>query len=711
MARLKALVARAPSSPDLMIAIVLVLTVAMMILPMPILVVDALIGFNLGFAVLLLMVSVYVRSPLEFSSLPGVILISTVFRLALTITTTRLILSQADAGDIIRTFGEFVIGGNVVVGLVVFLIITLVQFIVIAKGAERVAEVGARFTLDALPGKQMAIDAELRNGDIEAAEARRRRGDLESESQFYGAMDGAMKFVKGDAIAGLVVIAVNLIGGITIGALHRGMTAGEAVREYTLLTIGDALISQIPALFLSITAATIVTRVTGENQPDLGRNIAIQLTSDRRALGLAAAVLLGMGLIPGFPTPVFVLLALVFGAASLKRRRSPAVESSSAPGAARGDVTAKRAAERPTQAAPLAEVPAVALVLAPAVLDALVPGDLERQVDRIRAAVAADLGILVPPVAIGPDPDLAGQRYRIDVEGVPVEEGEAMLDRLLLRDDPAHLTLLDIPVLEEDEAGCVFVEAAHRDLLVASGVGFQDGGQVLASRIRAVLVRYASRFVGIQETRALLARLDGSFGDLVKETLRTTPVLSIADVLRRLLDEGIPVRNTRLVLEALAQWGEKEQNVVLLTEYVRAALKRQICFRYANPHRVVAAYLLEREAEDVVRAAVRETAVGPYLVLDESSAEALLLQVRHVLTHAVSERAPPVILASMDIRRFVRGFLIRNGLDMAVLSYQDLASDFTVQPVGSIRLKAVATDHAAWIDPDARPERNAVPAE
>jgi type III secretion protein V len=711
MARLKKMLARAPSSPDLMIALVLVLTVAMMILPMPILVVDGLIGFNLGFAVLLLMVSVYVKTPLEFSSLPGVILISTVFRLALTITTTRLILSEADAGDIIRTFGEFVIGGNVIVGLVVFLIITLVQFIVIAKGAERVAEVGARFTLDALPGKQMAIDAEMRNGDIDAAEARRRRGDLESESQFYGAMDGAMKFVKGDAVAGLVVIAVNLIGGITIGALHRGMTVGEAVREYTLLTVGDALISQIPALFLSITAATIVTRVTGENQPDLGRNIATQLTSDRRALALAAAVLLGMGLIPGFPTPVFLVLAAAFGAVSVKGLRSSAAARSDTPGAVRADSPATGVAERPTASGAPAEVPAVALVLAPALRDGLAPGELERQLERVRAAVSADLGILVPAVGMTVEQEVSGHRYRIDVEGVPVEEGEAPLERLLLRDDPTHLTLLDIPVLEEDGDGSVWVEAARRDLLVASGIGFQDGSQVLASRIRSVLVRYASRFVGIQETRALLARVEGSFGDLVKEVLRTTSVPNIAEVLRRLLDEGISVRNTRLVLEAVAQWGEKEQNVVLLTEYVRAALKRQICFRYANPHRVVAAYLLERETEDVVRAAVRETAVGPYLVLDEGSAEALLLQVRQILSHAVSERAPPVILASMDIRRFVRGFLIRNGLDMAVLSYQDLATDFTVQPVGSIRLTAVAMENTSWIDPDARQERNAVPAE
>ncbi|TIU92895.1 MAG: EscV/YscV/HrcV family type III secretion system export apparatus protein, partial [Mesorhizobium sp.] len=257
---LRDFIKRAPASPDLMVALMLLLAVAMMVMPIPVVVVDALIGFNMGLAILLMMVALYVSTPLDFSSLPGVILISTVFRLALTVATTRLILAEGEAGSIIHTFGDFVISGNIVVGFVIFLVVTMVQFMVLAKGAERVAEVAARFTLDALPGKQMAVDAELRNGHIDANESRRRRAELEKESQLYGAMDGAMKFVKGDSIAGLVVICINMLGGISIGLLSKGMSFGEVLHHYTLLTIGDALISQIPALLLSITAATIVTR-------------------------------------------------------------------------------------------------------------------------------------------------------------------------------------------------------------------------------------------------------------------------------------------------------------------------------------------------------------------------------------------------------------------------------------------------------------------
>ncbi|MDI4231941.1 type III secretion system export apparatus subunit SctV [Bradyrhizobium sp. Arg237L] len=689
-AQLRALLLRLPGTPDLMVAAVLLLAIAMMILPMPLWLVDLFIGFNLGFAVLMLMVALYILTPLDFSSLPGIILISTVFRLALAITTTRLILSQAEAGDIIRTFGEFVIGGNVVVGLVVFLIVTLVQFIVIAKGAERVAEVAARFTLDALPGKQMAIDAEMRNGDIDQAEARRRRASLESESQLYGAMDGAMKFVKGDAIAGLVVIVVNLLGGISIGTLSRGLSFSAAVHEYSLLTIGDALISQIPALLLSLTAGTVVTRVTGDKQVNLGRDIVGQLGASSRALRLSAVVLLGIGLIPGFPTLVFVVLALIFGAASLVRRDASHESERASPAAAASPSSQVAGIRR---AAVPSEVSAITLKLAPALAERLDESQLAAHIDRLRTQLCARLGILIPEAVVARDDSLTGARYRIDIEGVPVEECEARVDELLVVDDLANLELLNLPFeREQDSRRMAWVDVAHAQALRDAGIGCRAVEEVIAVKLRDIVARYASRFIGIQETRALLARIESGYADLVKETLRTVPVPRIADVLRRLVDEGVCVNNARLVLEALAEWGEKESNVVLLTEYVRAALKRQICYSHANAHRVVMAYVLEREAEDVVRGAIRDTAVGPYLVLDERSGEQLLSQFRKVAADAAASEVKPVILSSMDVRRYVRGYIVRNGLDLAALSYQDLAGDFMVQPVGSISLNSQRQD-------------------
>ncbi|MDF0497175.1 type III secretion system export apparatus subunit SctV [Bradyrhizobium yuanmingense] len=683
---LRSLIVRAPSNPDLMVALMLLLAVGMMIMPVPIVVIDMLIGFNLGFAILLLMVALYLMTPLDFSSLPGVILISTVFRLALTIATTRLILAEGDAGSIIHTFGDFVISGNIAVGIVIFLIVTMVQFMVLAKGAERVAEVSARFTLDALPGKQMAIDAELRNGHIDQNEARRRRSALEQESQLHGAMDGAMKFVKGDAIAGLIVICINMLGGITIGSLSKGMRLEDALHQYTILTIGDALVSQIPALLLSITAATIVTRVNGPSRLNLGADIVSQLTASTQALRLAAGVLIVMGLVPGFPLPPFIILAVLFGAASfvnvgVHRGKTAAKKEISSTG------TPQAPSQGQKQTLPAEALP-IALFLAPNLAAAIDNEELEREIERVSGLVSSDLGITIPRIPTKVDRHLPESQFRVDVEGVPV--GRDLVDptQLMLNDDVANIELSGIPFRQDVETDRIWVEQAHAPALKAAGIGHHRPSEVVASRVQSTLTRYAQRLVGIQETRQLLGRMEQEYADLVKEVLRTTPIPRIADVLRRLLDEGIPIRNTRLVLEALAEWSEREQSVVLLTEYVRSGLKRQICHRYANAHRVVAAFIIERQTEDIVRGAVRDTAVGPYLVLEDRESEMLLSQFRKIHSSIARGQSQPVILGSMDIRRFVRGFLTRNGIELPVLSYQDLAPEFTIQPIGSVKLEA-----------------------
>ncbi|TWB93001.1 type III secretion protein V [Bradyrhizobium macuxiense] len=690
---LRHLIARAPARPDFMVALMLLLAIGMMIVPVPIVVIDMLIGFNLGFAILLLMVALYLSTPLDFSSLPGVILISTVFRLALTIATTRLILAEGDAGSIIHTFGDFVISGNIAVGIVIFLIVTMVQFMVLAKGAERVAEVSARFTLDALPGKQMAIDADVRNGHIDQHEARSRRAALERESQLHGAMDGAMKFVKGDAIAGLIVICINMLGGISIGLFSKEMSLDEALHQYTLLTIGDALISQIPALLLSITAATIVTRVNGASKLNLGTDIVNQLTASRQALRLAACVLVVMGLIPGFPLPPFVLLAALFAAASFIKGRVQDAKTAAKAGA---DVTAPTPAP-PTAQAQKQTVPAealpIALLLAPDLTQAIDKEELGQCIGRVSALVSADLGITIPRIPVQVDQHLSRSQFRVDVEGVPVERDLVDPTQLALNDDIANIELSGIPFRHDPETNRIWTEQGNAPALRAAGIGHHRPSELLALRVHSTLTRYAQRLVGIQETRQLLGRMEQEYADLVKEVLRTTPVPRIADVLRRLLDEGIPIRNTRLVLEALAEWSEREQNAVLLTEYVRSGLRRQICHRHANAHRVLPAFIIERETEDVVRNAVRDTAVGPYLVLEGWQSERLLSQFRQIHSNIAPGQTRPIILGAMDIRRFVRGFLTRNGIDLPVLSYQDLAPDFTVQPVGSVKL--TATKHQA----------------
>ncbi|WP_343714855.1 type III secretion system export apparatus subunit SctV [Inquilinus sp.] len=666
--------AAAAGRQDLMIVALLVATILLMILPLPTLLVDALIACNMTFAVLLLMVAVYLRSPLELSVLPSVILIATVFRLALSIGVTRLILMQADAGAIIQTFGEFVIGGSLAIGLVIFLIITVVQFVVVVKGAERVAEVAARFTLDALPGKQMSIDGELRAGDIDLAEATRRRQTLEKESQLYGAMDGAMKFVKGDAIAGLIIVAVNLIGGLAVGMLQHGMSLGQAMHVYSLLTIGDGLVSQIPALFVAITSGTIVTRVTTSESRNLGADIAHQIGANPTALLMAAGVVALLGFIPGFPTVIFLAIAAAMAGGVLLRRRRALREA----GAAAEEAVADPAADE-----------TVTLHFGADLAAGLGRARAEQLAQETAEELAQTLGVPFPAGRVGPGGALPADGFRIDIDGVPVEAGTARPGRILLRDDPMHLDLLGLAAdTSEGPGGKVqhWVDARHEATLAEAGIGHATAEEIVAEALTRALRRYAPHFLGIQETMTFLKGIEATRGDLVREAQRNLSVNQIADVFRRLLEEGISLRNHRLVLETLAEWGQKEQDVVLLAEYVRGGLKRQICHAHADDRKVIHALILERGAEEVVRQSIRQTTVGAYLALPEGQAEELVDTIRGHLGRVVAGGRPPVILTALDTRRFLRQTLARNQVEAVVLSYAEIAPDYTVQPVAVVRL-------------------------
>jgi len=676
---------------DLMIVALLVATILLMILPLPTLLVDALIACNMTFAVLLLMVAVYLRSPLELSVLPSVILIATVFRLALSIGVTRLILLQADAGSIIRTFGEFVIGGSLAVGLVIFLIITVVQFVVVVKGAERVAEVAARFTLDALPGKQMSIDGELRSGDIDLAEATRRRQTLEKESQLYGAMDGAMKFVKGDAIAGLLIVAVNLIGGLAVGMLQHGMSLGQAMHVYSLLTIGDGLVAQIPALFVAITSGTIVTRVTTSESRNLGADIARQVGANSTALLLAAGVVALLGFIPGFPTLIFLAIAAAMAGGVVLRRRRALRE---ADGAA--------AAEEEAASEPAADE-TVTLHLGADLAAGLGRTAAGRLAQEAASALEQSLGVPFPIGRLGPGGALPPDGFRIDIDGVPVEAGTARPGRLLLRDDPVNLDLLGVAAeTDEGPGGAVrhWIDTRHEAALAEAGIGHATAEEIVAEALTRALRRYAPHFLGTQETQAFLKRIEATRGDLVREAQRHLSINQIADVFRRLLEEGISLRNHRLVLETLAEWGQKEQDVILLTEYVRGGLKRQICHAHADERKVIHALILDRTAEEVVRQSIRQTTVGAYLALPEGQAEELVDTIRGRLGRVAAGGRAPAILTALDTRRFLRQTLARNQVEAAVLSYAEIAPDYTVQPVAVLRLtgRRARQDAGAGLD-------------
>ena len=599
----------------------LVLTTAMMTLPLPTMLADVLIASNIGLSVLVMMVAIHLSAPVEFSTLPALILLMTAFRLSLTITTSRMILIQADAGEIIRTFGEFVIAGNVLVGLVVYLIITIVQFVVISKGSERVAEVAARFTLDALPGKQISIDTDLKNGDIDQTEARRRRALLERESQLYGAMDGAMKFVKGDSIASLVVIVINLVGGIAIGCVQRGLSFGDAVQTYSLLAVGDGLIAQIPALLISLTAGVTVTRTASESGGNLGQDIAAQLTAEPRTLQISAFVLAALAFVPGFPAPVFFTLAIILGGLSWLLVDRAAREHAR-------HFAARRKAEL---AAP-----------EPARLIVSLGRDLAREADAIdralqvlRSSLGSRLGITIPQLRIADETLALADGWRLDVNGVPTNEGRS--------------------------------------------VGVGD----LIEALQAAVARIAGQFVGIQETQILLKTMEPTYKDLLHESMKAAPVGRVAEVLRRLLNEEISVADLRTILESVAEWAPREQNTAVLAEHVRTALRSQISFALAGPSKILPLAIIEPSLDQALRGLIHATPLGTNLFLDAAATGQLVSVLKRL--EGSLPGAHLAILASADLRRHLHALLNRQGLSLPVIAHSEIAADFRAEIVATLR--------------------------
>lgn len=695
--RMQRVVMLATSRNDIVLAIMLVAIIFMMILPLPTWLVDVLIGINMTISAMLLMVAMYLPSPLAFSSFPSVLLVTTLFRLGISIATTRLILLQGDAGHIIYTFGNFVVGGNLVVGLVVFLILTIVQFVVITKGAERVAEVAARFSLDAMPGKQMAIDGDMRAGTIDMEEAKRRRNIVEKESQLYGAMDGAMKFVKGDAIAGLIIVAVNLLGGILIGTMQRGMTAGDAAKTYSVLTIGDGLISQIPALFIAICAGMIVTRVqTGDGPSNVGKDIGAQILSQPKALIIAAVVALGMGSIPGMPFLTFLVLAVVIGGIGLTLLLGTRKVVNEKTGEVT-EVPAMQAAADPPRKAKADSgneefAPTVPLMMdvASHLQNSFNADTLNEELLKIRRALYFDLGVPFPGIQLRFNANLPPETYSIMLSEVPVSQGKLRPGHLLVRENTQNLDALRI-AYETDKKflpniPTLWVADTLREPLSKAGIPFMDPSQVLTYHLAFVLKKYSADFIGIQETRFLLLSMEARFPDLVKEATRVLPIQKMAEILQRLVSEDISVRNLRTVLESLIEWGQKEKDSVLLTEFVRSGLKRHISHKYSSGHNILPAYLLAPNVEDTVRGAIRQTSAGSFLSLDPAVGKRLLENIKRTVGDLGASSQKPVLLTSMDIRRYIRKMIEQDLYDLPVLSYHELTQEINIQPLARIDL-------------------------
>ncbi|MDR1360116.1 MAG: type III secretion system export apparatus subunit SctV [Deltaproteobacteria bacterium] len=683
---------------DLTMVLVLVLVFAMMIIPLPTPVVDLLIGINIGISFIILMMAMYVASALEFSVFPTLLLFTTLFRVGLNITTTRLILLQADAGEIIDTFGEFMVGGNFVVGGVVFLILTVVQFLVIAKGAERVAEVGARFTLDAMPGKQMSIDADMRAGAIDMEEAKRRRDRVAQESSLYGAMDGAMKFVKGDSIAGMFITAINLVGGIIIGVTQMSMTAGEAVQRFGVLSIGDGLVSQIPSLLISISAGIIITRTGsgGNDDEHLGSQVGGQIFSQPKAMILAGGLVGLMALIPGFPKPQLVLLGTMIcgtGFVLMRLSKEPApkdskddLQKSLAP-SVRGRKPGAQAGQERDDFAPT--VP-ILLDISANLAESLSYDALSEEMLTLRRALYFDLGVPFPGINVRTNEALPELSYALLINEVPITRGTLAKNMLLVREERANLEMLSLEVHEGEQflpgIPSLWVDETKGDLLTNAGIGCMSHSRILAYHLSLVLTRNAGEFIGLQEAKFLLDKMEARAPELVRETTRLLPVQKIAEIMQRLVQERVSIRNLRGILEALVDWAAREKDIVLLGEYVRGALKRQISYMYSGGLNILPSVLLQPEVEETVRKAIRQTSAGAYLALAPETSRAFLDTLHREVDEALKRKQPPVLLTSMDIRRYVRRLIEPEFYDLPVISYQELTPEITVQPVARIKL-------------------------
>jgi type III secretion protein V len=638
---------------DLALLGLLMAIIALLVLPVPAALLDGLIALNLALSIGLLMLSMYVGSSLGLSTFPSLLLFTTLLRLSLNIASSKQILLHAHAGQIIDTFGRLVVGGSVVVGIVVFLIIAIVQFIVVAKGAERVAEVGARFTLDGMPGKQMSIDADLRAGIVGKDEARRRRGVLEQESQFFGAMDGAMKFVKGDAIAGMIIAFVNIVAGIAVGMAMKDMGFAQALQRYTVLTVGDGMVTQIPSLFVSIAAGVLITRVGADDARDanLGSQIGRQVLAQPLALLLTAGVLCAFVLTPGFPKLPFGLLAAALAGIAWFVMRSPSrrrsFENAPMPAMARDGVT---------EVPPLIHrgdddaVAPLVLRLAPDCGARIAPAALDRALMGARRRIRRELGIPFPGLVARFDDTLAEGAYAIDVHELPRASG-----------------------------------VLTSDMSVRDGSDGDPAAQLIHDIEQAVLSQ-PDLFIGFAEAHQMVEAVGRESSELAQELVRTVPLQRIADVLRRLVQESISIRPVREICESLLAWGAREKDPVLLTEYVRIDLGRHIAHRFGRGERVMPVLMLDPAAEQLVRQAVQQTATGSYLALGPDDTRRLGDAAEHALHAAGAALKVPVVVASMDVRRYVRRLLEPRMPQVVVLSYQEIGSHLTLQTVGRVGL-------------------------
>lgn len=673
--------AKLPQQRDVLLVIVFAAILLLMILPLPTLLMDILITLNISASIIIMLMALQLHSPVHFSTFPALLLITTLFRLSLGIATTRAILLEGDAGAIVATLGEVMTGGNLIVGLIIFIIITITQFLVITKGADRVAEVGARFTLDGMPGKQMSVDADVRAGNIDQVDAKLAREMLEREAKLFGAMDGAMKFVKGDAVAGLVITAINLLGGIAIGMLQFGYSFGEALNLYAILTIGDGLVSQIPALLISVAAGTIVTRVSNPKGMDLGTEIGQQVTANYRTVILAGAAIAGFGFVPGFPTLIFMFVGFaMIGGVLMTIRRAEAEERVGTSDweklRAMHDRTCDDIELRSGSGA------AITLIL-PATIRGFDPKVFYLHFEDVREALEREFGIPMGSWRFRIN-DQDDNAYEIAIKDDVMTRSKVWGDCVFVKANASYLQTLGITARHHfgaNEGTLVHVSERHK--LDEENIPCWDSlGQIMMDLKRTVAVNLGL-LIGLQSTSNILDGLAKSNPTLVADLREGLSVNQIASILRFYVQERMPLTSKVRIFESILEWGPKKPDPYEVLQYVRVAIGDFITNRYA-PDGFLPAVVVAPTLESFIREGFRAADEQRYLVIDNEISVLIARQVKALTNEHYTRGKDPVLLTQQDVRRALYNVLHEHGIFIPVLAYQEILPQTIIYPIGFI---------------------------
>jgi flagellar biosynthesis protein FlhA len=679
---------------DVVMALAVVSILVFMVIPLPPMLLDLLLSFNITFSLVIILASMYVQRPLELSAFPSILLLATLFRLSLNVASTRIILLHGNegtqaAGNVIKAFGGFVVGGNYLVGIIVFLILVAINFMVITKGAGRIAEVAARFTLDAMPGKQMSIDADLNAGLITEQEARERRELITLEAEYYGAMDGANKFVRGDAVVGIVITLINIIGGLTIGVFQNNMSFAHAAQNYTLLTIGDGLVTQVPALIVSTAAGVIVSRAGAESS--LGKEITSQILLQPKAIAVASAVLFGFGLVPGLPTLPFMILALLSGGLAYGVFQS--IKET-----ARAEEEQKIQEEKSIPADQFDSLPPLD-TLAIEVGYGLIPlvdieqdGQLLDRIKSLRRQIARDLGIIVAPVHIQDNMQLKPGEYTILLKGNEVARGELMTHYYLAMNPGTAEGEIDGIATKEPTYGlpALWIKEDAKEKALAQGFTVVDLATVLTTHLSEIVKQHCHELLGRQDVQQLLDTLKDTHPKVVEELVpNLLPLGGVVKVLQNLLREQIPIRDLLAILEALADWAPATKDLNILSERVRHALARTITKMHLTSEGKIAAVTVGHTVETVIAEALQQTDQGSFLSLDPLLAQQLMNNLARSLEKMAAVKHQPIVMCSAQIRPHFKMLVDRFMPHVVVLSYDEILSNIEIQSIDMLEL-----DHA-----------------